>query len=93
MFAGAGEGSDTAQLWQQAGLAPGEIKRPQRSGVMPFRIVSVSSEAEMLGPFEDPQHGDLSRLSFHTLLPVNIAESTEVLAWFDQAYVTGNGKV
>ncbi len=37
----------------------------------------------MLGPFEDPQHGDLSRLSFHTLLPVSVADSTDVLAWFD----------
>jgi PAS domain-containing protein len=83
VFAGDGEGSDSAQLWQQAGLAPGEIKRPQRSGAMPFRIVSVNAEGEMLEPFEDPQHGDLSRLSFHTLLPVSVADSTDVLAWFD----------
>ncbi len=46
VFAGDGEGSDPSQLWQQAGLAPGEIKRPQRSGAMPFRIVSVSTASE-----------------------------------------------
>ena len=83
VFAGDGEGADPSQLWQQSGLAPGQIKRPQRSGAMPFRIVSVGSDGEMLGPFQDPQHGDLSRLSFHTLLPVSVDDSTDVLAWFD----------
>lgn len=99
IFAGDGEGADPSQLWQQGGLAPGEIERPQRSGAMPFRIVSINPAAEMLLPFEDPQHGDLSRLSFHTLLPVTIADSTEVLAWFDHGrpamtqHQVGQGRV
>ena len=37
----------------------------------------------MLEPFDDPQHGDLKRLSFNTILPVPPAEKTRVLAWFD----------
>lgn len=83
VFAGDGNGGNSSQLWQQAGLAPGKMRLPQRGGAMPFRIVSVSGEGEMLGPFEDPQHGDLSRLAFHTFQPVTVDENTDILAWFD----------
>jgi hypothetical protein len=83
VFAGDGDGRNPSPMWQQAGLAPGDLRAPQRSGVMPFRIVSVSG-GTMLRPFEDPQHGDLSRLSFQKLQPVSVADSTDVLAWFDR---------
>ena len=82
VFAGDGDGDLPSPMWQQSGLAPGELKMPQRSGAMPFRIVSVSG-GSMLAPFEDPQHGDLSRLAFQKLQPVDIVDSTTVLAWFD----------
>ena len=86
-------------LWQQSGLAPGTFDTPRRSGAMPFRISSVNTSTEMMKPFEDPQHADLSRLAFYTMLPVEITESTEVLAWFDQQrpaltrHRRGNGRV
>jgi hypothetical protein len=82
VFAGDGDGDDPSAIWHQTGLAPGELKMPQRSGAMPFRIVSVTG-GSMLGPFEDPQHGDLSRLSFQKLQPVEVDDTTNVLAWFD----------
>ncbi len=83
VFAGDRTSSDSAQWWLASGLAPGELQSPQRSGTMPFRITSVSRGGAMLSPFEDPQHGDLSRLAFKKRLPVEVAKSTEVLAWFD----------
>lgn len=83
VFAGDGVGGDASRAWQQSRLAPGELGPPQRSGAMPFRIVSISGRGAMLEPFEDPQHGDLSRLAFQKLLPVSADDSTEVLAWFD----------
>lgn len=83
VFAGDGAGGDVSQVWRQTKLAPGQLGPPQRSGAMPFRIVSASGRGTMLEPFEDPQHGDLSRLAFQKLLPVSADDSTEVLAWFD----------
>lgn len=82
LFAGDDQGDDVWLWWQQSGLAPGTFQRPQRSGVMPFRIVSVNKTA-MLEPFEDPQRSDLSRLRFEKYLPVDAAETTQVLASFD----------
>lgn len=83
VFAGDGAGSDLPGVWQQSALAPGHLEPPQRSGAMPFRIVTVSGRGAMLKPFEDPQHGDLSRLAFQKMLPVQERDSTEVLARFD----------
>lgn len=83
VFAGDGSG-DASPGWEQTGLAPGTLRTPQRSGTMPFRIVSVSAGGTMLQPFEDPQRGDVSRLAFKKLLPVSVHERAKVLAWFDQ---------
>ncbi len=83
VFAGDGDGKPL-QRWSAAGLAPGRLQAPEPSGVMPFRIAKVTAGSSMLRPFEDPQHGDLSRLSFRKLQPVALDESTNVLAWFDR---------
>ncbi|MFK8112421.1 MAG: BatA domain-containing protein [Rubripirellula sp.] len=85
VFAGDGDigSGGIQQIWGQAGLAPGEIKPPQFSGAMPFRITAIDSVGTMLRPFADPQHGDLSRLAFSKLLPVTIDEQTKVHAKFD----------
>lgn len=85
LFAGDDQGDDVWQWWQQAGLAPGKLHAPQRSGVMPFRIVSVN-QGTMLEPFEDPQRSDLSRLRFMKYLPVDPADTTQVLASFDSRH-------
>ncbi len=85
--ASVGSGVTSAlEWWSQTGLAPGEFELPQRSGVTPFRIVSLGVNTAMLAPFADPQHGDLSRLAFHKLLPVTVPDSTRVLAWFDHEH-------
>jgi hypothetical protein len=70
--------------WNATQLAPGEIRKPQASGVSPFRISSFATGSTMLEPFDDPQHGDLKRLSFHKILPVQPAKNTRVWAWFDK---------
>ncbi|QDV47784.1 hypothetical protein Enr13x_76960 [Stieleria neptunia] len=69
--------------WQQSGLAPGTLQMPLRSGAMPFRITSVESADSMLSPFADPQSGDLGRLAFDQMLPIQPAAQTDVLARFE----------
>ena len=100
VFAGDGSGGgDTPLAWQHSRLAPGELGLPQRSGAMPFRMALVSGRGSMMQPFEDPQHGDLSRLTFDKMLPVSAADSTDVLAWFDHdrpavtQHAVGDGRV
>ncbi|MBI1246243.1 hypothetical protein GC197_00175 [bacterium] len=82
VFAGDASNADMWRSWEKSGLAPGKFAPPQRSGAMPFRIVSVAKGA-MLRPFEDPQRGDLSRLRFEKILPVTTEQTTDVLASFD----------
>lgn len=87
IFAGSNSdsnGLDWVQLWNDSQLAPGHFSKPRASGVSPFRISSFATGSSMLEPFDDPQHGDLKRLSFHTILPVEPANRTRVLAWFDE---------
>lgn len=99
LFAGDGFGDDSSPAWEGSEVAPGALHRPQRSGATPFRITSVSAGGRMLQPFEDPQRGDLSRLSFDKLLPVTVSDRTEILARFDQnrpaltQHVLGQGRV
>lgn len=76
--------AEAIDQWQRSGLTPGTMKPPVRSGAMPFRIVSVETDSVMMAPFGDPQHADLSRLSFRRLLPVEPHGNSEVLAWFDE---------
>lgn len=87
VFAGDGNGDGgrgARDLWQQSGLAPGKFGNPIRSGAMPFQIASVNTDHSMLLPFGDPQQGDLGRLSFNQILPVQAAKQTHVLATFEQ---------
>lgn len=83
VFAGQDMSSQQADEWLSAGLAPGDLSRPERSSVMPFRIVSIAEQGSMLEPFRDPQHGDLSRLAFTSLIRAEVADTSRVLAWFD----------
>lgn len=83
----AGAPSETNRMtsqsaWQDAGLAPGEMGRLRRSGAMPFRIATIKERDPMMQPFEDPQQGDLGRLSFDRYLSVQPGQDTDVLAAF-----------
>lgn len=99
VFAGDGFGDDPSPVWEGSEVAPGTLHRPQRSGATPFRITSVSAGGRMLQPFEDPQRGDLSRLSFEKVLPITVRDRAEILARFDQErpaltqHVLGQGRV
>ena len=89
VFAGDGDsGSVQANhdVWQQTGLAPGELSSPRRSVAMPFHIEQSNTSSSMLLPFDDPQQGDLGRLAFDKILPVEPADSTDVLARFEQQF-------
>ncbi len=96
---GNGSASDTAAMWQQVGLSPGKFRAPTRSGTMPFRIVTLAGRGSMLSPFEDPQHGDISRLAFKALMPVTVAANVKVLASFEDSlpalteHTVGKGRV
>ncbi|MCO8122432.1 BatA domain-containing protein [Stieleria sp. TO1_6] len=85
--------------WQESGLAPGTLGSPKRSGAMPFRITSLDDKDAMLLPFGDPQQGDLGRLAFEQILPVQPDPTTRVLAWFEQqqpaltSHALGRGQV
>lgn len=99
VFAGSQISQAVAAHWGQAGLAPGRLTRPENAAAMPFRIVSISSQGSMLEPFRDPQHGDLGRLAFSSLMKTDIDATTQVLAWFDDQrpaitqHALGTGKV
>lgn len=83
VFAGDFSRDDSLAAWNQSKLVPGTLRLPQGSGVTPFRIETWLSRTDMLSPFADPQHGDLTRLAFKKLLPVDISDNATVLARFD----------
>ena len=91
VFAGDRVGNDAAtpNRWRQSKLAPGQFAAPLAGGVVPFRITRVADRGEMLRPFLDPQHGDLGRLAFDKIQPVDVRQDPNnespvaVLAWFD----------
>ncbi len=83
IFAGSTLSPQTAQAFHQAGLSPGQLKTQTSAGASPFRMRLVSTSGLMLEPFSDPQHGDLSRLSFDRVLDCELNPATKVHAWFD----------
>lgn len=99
VFAGQSVGSPLSDAWLDNQLAPGALSASERSAVMPFRIVSVAERGSMLDPFRDPQHGDLSRLAFTSLVRAEVDDTERVLAWFDgkrpaiTEHAVGNGRV
>ncbi|MGN6547375.1 MAG: BatA domain-containing protein [Aureliella sp.] len=99
VFAGQSVGSPLSDAWLANQLAPGALAASERSSVMPFRIVSIAERGSMLDPFRDPQHGDLSRLAFTSLVHAEVDDTERVLAWFDgkrpaiTEHAVGNGRV
>lgn len=91
--------ADAETAWKNSDLCPGEFKRVRRADATPFRIVTFDAKSQMLAPFADPQHGDLSRLSFQIIQTLVPSAQTHVLASFEQQIpaiteqVVGKGKV
>ncbi|OYP29373.1 BatA domain-containing protein [Rhodopirellula sp. MGV] len=85
VFAGDGvsQNGETADLWDGSPLIPGQLGPARSSGVMPFHIDGFDQSSSMLMMFSDPQQGDLGRLAFDRVLPVEPSELTSVLASFD----------
>lgn len=85
-FAGNAVRPEAFAAYKQAGLSPGTLQSHARSGVTPFRLSLVNNSVSMLEPFRDPQHGDLGRLRFNSVLRVDLDPTTKVHAWFDQRH-------
>lgn len=83
VFAGKRLAESASREWEASGLAPGVISTPRRAGTVPYRMTTWHRDHPMLEPFADPQHGDLSRLAFHSAVPVKPSEQTLVLASFE----------
>ncbi len=98
VFAGHGSSSQPLMGWQDSPLRPGKLLQQENAIAMPFRITDIAASS-MLEPFLDPQHGDLSRLAFTSLLSVDIPQSDRVLARFDgqrpaiTQHAVGKGRV
>ena len=71
-----------ADAWTASGLAPGTLSPPRSESIMPLHIVSIRSTDPLLQPFEDPQQGDLRRLAFRRVQPIEPHRGVEVLASF-----------
>jgi hypothetical protein len=67
---------------ESAGLTVGEIVGSQRSHDLPWRLQDWQAEHSIFEPFNDPQHGDLMRLSFAAYTQIIPNEHTQVLAEF-----------
>jgi Aerotolerance regulator N-terminal len=77
LFSGSKVGLGSLGSLRKIGLLPAEVE-----GVVdgPTRFESWDSTHPMLGPFEDPQHGDLRSLSFARLARLKPLEGSRVLA-------------
>lgn len=99
VFSGDTMRNSVAEQLNLTGLSPGRFGATRRAGMMPFRIVRVSSRGSMLQPFRDPQTGDIGRLGFTSLQSTELDPGTDVLAWFDQqqpaitSHALGKGRV
>ncbi len=82
-FTGQIGGEAGALRWNNSPLAPGRFDRVKNSGVVPFRLTSVERGHAILQPFDDPQSGDLQRLSFRKAISVQVSDKARVLASFD----------
>lgn len=99
VFAGSTATQDPLRAWQAGLLKPGNLLQQENAVTMPFRITDIEATSSMLAPFLDPQHGDLSRLAFTSLLSVDMVPKDRVLAKFDgerpaiTQHAVGNGRV
>jgi Aerotolerance regulator N-terminal len=77
LFSGNRVGPRALGSLRNVGLLPAEVDG-QVDG--PLRFESWDSNHPLLGPFDDPQHGDLRALSFARLARLKLVEGSAVLA-------------
>ena len=65
-----------------AGLGVGAIEGPAPAAELPWRLERWDTGHPLFKPFQDPEHGDLRRPSFHTVTKIRPAPDAQVLAWF-----------
>jgi hypothetical protein len=82
-FTGQMGGELGAAKWNNSPLAPGRFERVRNAGVVPFRLTSNEPGHSILKPFDDPQTGDLHRLTFRKAISVRLSERSKALASFD----------
>lgn len=82
-FTGQKGGAIGATKWNGSPIAPGRFDRLRNAGVVPFRLTPNALGHSILQPFDDPQTGDLQRLSFRKAIAIQIANGAKQLASFD----------
>jgi len=73
-----------AAKWNNSPLAPGRFEQVRIAGVVPFRLSANERGHAILQPFDDPQTGDLQRLSFNKVIGLRVSATAKVLASFDK---------
>ena len=82
-FTGAMGGEVGAAKWNSSPIAPGRFDGLRNAGVVAFRLASNEPGHPILQPFDDPQTGDLQRLSFRKAISLRLASKSKLLASFD----------
>lgn len=99
LFSGENVQPDGYRSLESAGLTVGELVGTQRATDLPWRWQRWNEEHSIFYPFNDPQHGDLRRLSFRAYTRIKPHDGALVLAEFrngDPAILErrhGTGKV
>lgn len=65
-----------------SGLMPGEIIAVREAFNLPWRIDEWDKEHSIFSPFNDPQHGDLTRLAFRGITEMKAHADVSVVASF-----------
>jgi hypothetical protein len=84
VFCGDQTTDENTKTMADAGLLPGRLTGPQIATDLPYRLQSWESGHSIWRPFNDPQHGDLRRLSFRSITKAAVTptETLKVLASF-----------
>jgi len=99
IFTGENVRTESCRTLAAAGLCAGQIGPIVRADSLPWRLESWDRQHPGFRPFDDPQYGDLRRLTFQAYTRIQPAEDAKVLARFrggDPAALEkrlGSGKV
>ena len=82
VFSGDQVSVDGYQSLSSRGLLPGEIVAAREAFHLPWRIGEWDKEHSIFSLFNDPQHGDLKRLTFRGITEMKPADDAKVVAKF-----------